>query len=150
MNLSNNTVRILFGLVAGPAALALLWLGGWYRVGFLSFIVGAAMWEYARILRARYPLAGREPETLLPTFAALLVWLSPVGPLAKLAQWRELTICLAVVWIVLHAFRQLERDEAFPWIAKMSAGLLYFGVWGGSLFAPRMRDGNSRQRPKHR
>lgn len=135
MNLSNNTVRILFGVVAGPLALWLLWMGGWYRVGFLSFIVGAAMWEYARILRVKYPMAGRGPETFLPTLAALIVWLSAVGPLARFSQWRDLTIALAVVWVVVHAFRRLERDDAFPWIAKTSAGLLYFGVWGASLFA---------------
>lgn len=135
MSFSNNTTRILFALVAGPLALWLLWMGGWYRIGLLSFFVGGAMWEYARILREKYPLAGREPETILPTFAAILVWLSTVGPLSKLTQWRELTIAIAVVWIIVHAFRQLERDDAFPWIAKMVAGLMYFGVWGGSLFA---------------
>jgi len=135
MNFSNNTVRILFGVIAGPFALWLLWMGGWYRTGFLSFIVGGAMWEYARILRVKYPLAGREPETLLPTFAAILVWLSPVGPLANFVQWRDLTIAIAVVWVILHAFRSLERDDAFPWIAKTVGGLLYFGIWGGSLFA---------------
>lgn len=135
MTLSNNTVRILFGTVAGPLALWLLWMGGWYRTGFLSFAVGGAMWEYARILRVKYPDAGREPETILPTLAALLVWMSSVGPLARIGQWRELAIGLSIVWIVLQAFRRLPRDEAFPWIAKMAAGLLYFGIWGGSLFA---------------
>ncbi|MEK7392508.1 MAG: phosphatidate cytidylyltransferase [Fibrobacterota bacterium] len=135
MTFSNNTVRILFGVVAGPLALWLLWMGGWYRTGFLSFLFGAAMWEYARILRVKYPLAGREPETLLPTFAAILVWLSSAGPLAMFGQWRDLTITIAVVWVILHAFRSLERDDAFPWIAKTVGGLLYFGVWGASLLS---------------
>lgn len=135
MKLSNNTVRILFALVAGPLALWLLWMGGWYRTALLSFFVGGAMWEYARILRVKYPNAGREPETILPTMAALLVWISSVGPLARFAQWRDLVVFLSVVWIVLHAFRQLSRDDAFPWIAKTTSGLLYFGIWGGSLFA---------------
>lgn len=135
MRLSNNTARILFALAAGPLALWLLWLGGWYRMGLLSFLVGGAMWEYMRILRVRYPLASREPETLLPTAAALLVWISPVGPLARFSPWRELAIALVVVWILLHAFRRLSRDDTFPWIAKTTVGLLYFGVWGASLFA---------------
>ena len=135
MKLSNNTVRILFAVIAGPLALWMLWMGGWYRTGLLSFFVGGAMWEYARILRVKYPASGREPETVLPTMAALLVWISSVGPLARFAPWRDLLVALSVVWIVLHAFRQLSRDEAFPWIAKTASGLLYFGVWGGSLFA---------------
>lgn len=135
MNLSNNTVRILFGLVAGPLALWLLWMGGWYRIGFLSFVVGGAMWEYARILRVKYPMAGRGPEMLLPTLAAGVAWLSGEGPLAAYGGWREPLIAMLVVWIILQAFRQLERDDTFPWIAKMVAGLLYFGVWGASLFA---------------
>ncbi len=135
MNLSNNTVRILFGLVAGPLALWLLWMGGWYRIGLLSFFIGAAMWEYARILRVKYPLAGREPEILLPSFVAVVAWLSDVGPLAPYGAWRGLLIAVLVVWIILQAFRQLERDDAFPWIAKMVSGFLYFGVWGASLFA---------------
>jgi phosphatidate cytidylyltransferase len=135
MNMSNNAVRILFALVAGPLALWLLWMGGWYRIGLLSFFVGGAMWEYARILRVRYPMAGREPESILPTVAAVLVWISSVGPLARWSQWRDLVVALAVVWIVMQAFRRLPRDEAFPWIAKTVAGLLYFGVWGSSLLA---------------
>jgi phosphatidate cytidylyltransferase len=135
MKPSNNMARILFGLIAGPLALWLLWLGGWYRTGLLSLIVGGAMWEYARILRVKYPGVGREPETFLPTLAALLVWISSAGPLARFASWRDLIVALSVVWIVLHAFRQLSRDEAFPWIAKMVSGLLYFGIWGGCLFA---------------
>lgn len=135
MNMSNNAVRILFGLVAGPLALWLLWMGGWYRIGLLSFFVGGAMWEYARILRVRYPMAGHEPESILPTVAAILVWISSVGPLARWERWRDLVVALAVVWIVLQAFRRLPRDETFPWIAKSVAGLLYFGVWGSSLLA---------------
>ncbi len=135
MKMSNNLVRILFGVVAGPLALWLLWMGGWYRAGFLSLIVGGAMWEYARILRARYPEAGREAETILPSVAALLAWIASTGPLARFASSRDLVVALGVVWIVLHGFRRLSRDDAFPWIAKASAGLLYFGIWGGSLFS---------------
>jgi phosphatidate cytidylyltransferase len=135
MKLSNGAQRVLFGLVAGPAVLWLLWMGGWWRVGMFTFIVGGGMWEYLRILGGGYPEAGREPESILPALAAALAWISESGPLARFSGSRDLAIVLSVAWILLHGFRRLPRDRVFPWIAKAAVGLLYFGVWGSSLFA---------------
>lgn len=158
MTLSNNTQRILFGLVAGPLFLFLLWQGGWYRDGLFTFLLGGATWEFMRILRARFPDAGREPETLLPTFAVFLSWLSANGPLTRLAgrlaeqadsalgadfvasslnkliAARELAMVLLVAWILLHGFRRLPRDQVFPWVSGTVVGILYLGVWGSSFY----------------
>jgi phosphatidate cytidylyltransferase len=135
MKLSNNLQRILFGLVAGPVVLWLLWMGGLYRAALFTFILGGGYWEYLRILRGPHPQAGRDPETVLPTLAAALAWISPSGPFARFDGSRDLAIVLSVVWILLHGFRRLPRDQVFPWISKAILGLLYFGVWGSSLFA---------------
>lgn len=135
MKLSNTAQRILFGLVAGPLVLWLLWMGGWYRAGMFTFIVGGGLWEYLKILRGAYPEAGRDPETIIPTLGAALAWISESGPFSRFSGSRELAIVLCVAWILLHGFRRLPRDRVFPWIAKAVVGLLYFGVWGSSLFS---------------
>ena len=135
MKLSNLTQRVLFGLVAGPLVLWLLWMGGLWRAGMFTFIIGGGLWEYLRIVRGRYPEAGRDPETVLPTLAAGLAWISTSGPFARFSGSRDLAIVLTVCWILMHGFRRLPRDDVFPWITKAVAGLLYFGVWGSSLFS---------------
>lgn len=134
MKFNNTVVRILFGLVAGPAALWLLWMGGYWRAGFFTFVLGGAAWEYFRILRLRYPEAGRDPESIIPLLVAGLSWISASGPLARLGGSRDLAIVLSIAWILFYAFRRLPRDEVFPWVAKASIGLLYLGVWGSSLY----------------
>lgn len=135
MKLSNLAQRILFGLVAGPIVLWLLWMGGWWRAGLFTFMLGGGYWEYLRILRGPHPEAGRDPETILPTLAAALAWIGASGPFARFSGSRDLAIVLCVIWILLQGFRRLPRDQVFPWVAKVVAGLLYFGVWGASLFA---------------
>ena len=135
MKLSNLSQRILVGLVAGPLVLWLLWMGGLWRAGLFTFVVGGGLWEYLRIVRGRHPEAGRDPETVLPTLAAGLAWIGASGPFARFSGSRDLAIVLSVVWILMHGFRRLPRDEVFPWITKAVVGLLYFGVWGSSLFS---------------
>lgn len=135
MKLGNTPVRILFGLVAGPAALWLLWMGGWWRAGFFTFVLGGATWEYFRILRSRYPAGGTDPEMVLPVLAAALGWLSTSGPLASHAGSRDLLLVLSISWILIHAFRRLPREEVFPWAAKASIGILYTGIWGSALYS---------------
>jgi len=133
--LSNGLQRTLFALVAAPLFVALLWAGGPWRWGLLSFLLGAAMWEYARILRGRYPSVGTGPETWLPTLAACLAWMSPWGPLAASGAYRDLVWALAILAILVFAFRKLPRDEIFPWTALVVAGLAYLGGWGSSFFS---------------
>lgn len=135
MSLSNNTQRILFGVVAGPLVLWLLWLGSWPRELLFSVFLAGAMWEYLRILRVKFPAIGQETELVLPVIVGFLAWISPSGPLARLHHTQELALVLTVAWILLQAFRRLERDDVFPWAAMAVSGLLYFGVWGSSLFA---------------
>lgn len=135
MPLSNGLQRTLFALVAAPAFVALLWAGGPWRSGLLTFVLGAAIWEYARILRVRYPSIGRVPESVLPTAACALVWLSPHGPLAALGRWRDLAWILVVFGCLLWAFRALPREEIFPWLGLTAAGLAYVSGWGSSFFA---------------
>ncbi|MBK9578418.1 MAG: phosphatidate cytidylyltransferase [Fibrobacterota bacterium] len=135
MTLSNNTQRILFGVIAGPLVLWLLWLGSWPRELLFSVFLAGAMWEYLRILRHKYPAIGVETEMVLPVIVGFLAWISPSGPLARLNYSLDLALVLTVAWILLQAFRRLERDDVFPWVAMAVSGLLYFGVWGSSLFA---------------
>jgi phosphatidate cytidylyltransferase len=72
---------------------------------------------------------------VLPVIVGFLAWISPSGPLARLNYSLDLALVLTVAWILLQAFRRLERDDVFPWLAMSVSGLLYFSVWGSSLFA---------------
>ncbi|HOX53772.1 MAG TPA: phosphatidate cytidylyltransferase, partial [Fibrobacteria bacterium] len=112
----------------------LLWLGGWPREFLLSLLLGGAMWEYLRILRQRCPAIGLEVEMILPVVTVFLAWISPSGPLARLEHSRDLALILVFTWTLLQAFRRLERDDVFPWVAMAAGGVLYFGFWGASLF----------------
>jgi len=135
MAMSNGLQRTLFAVVAAPLFVALLWAGGYWRIGLLSFLLGASMWEYARILRLKYPDIGLSPETWLPSFACILAWLSPWGPLVGLGRFRDLLWGGAVLVLLVTAFRKLGREEVFPWVALVLAGLAYIGGWGSSFFA---------------
>lgn len=135
MAMSNGLQRTLFAIVAGPVFLALLWAGGYWRIGVLSLLLGTSMWEYCRILRIRHPEIGRSPEVWLPILACVLVWLSPWGPLADWGRFRDLIWGLGVLGLLLAAFRRLPRESVFPWVALAGAGLAYLGGWGSSFFA---------------
>lgn len=135
MALSNGLQRTLFAAVAAPVFVGMLWAGGHWRSGLLTFVLGAAIWEFARILRAKFPAIGRGPESLLPTAACALVWLSPDGPLAALGRYRDLAWILVVFACLLWAFKTLPREEVFPWVGLSAAGLAYVSGWGASFFA---------------
>lgn len=135
MKMSNGLQRVLFTVVATPTFVALLWAGGYWRHGLLSFVIGASAWEFARILRGKFPDVGRLPETWLPTMACFLAWLSPWGPLAGFGAFRNLIWFGVMLWAMIHGFRQLSRDQAFLWIALVGAGLAYIAGWGTSFFA---------------
>lgn len=135
MALSNGIQRTLFTLFATPAFVAMLWAGGYWRFGLLTFVLGASMWEYARILRVKFPEIGYVPESVLPTIACFLAWLSPWGPLAGFGQYRGLAWFVSLIFAMVFAFRQLSREQAFPWIALTGAGLGYIAGWGSSFFA---------------
>lgn len=135
MALSNGVQRILFTVFATPTFVALLWGGGYWRYGLLSFMIGAATWEYARILRGKFPEVGTLPESWLPTAACFLTWLSPWGPLAGYAPFRNLLWMVVFLGVTIFAFRRLSREQAFLWIALVGAGLAYIAGWGTSFFA---------------
>jgi phosphatidate cytidylyltransferase len=133
MKLGNLAQRILFAVIVGPLGLWLLWMGGWWRAGALTFVLAGSAWEYFRLLRVRHPEAGRDPETILPVLVGAVGWISEGGPLSHLSGTRDLAIVLSVGWILLHAFRRLPRDEVFPWVAQAVVGFAYLGIWGSSL-----------------
>jgi len=135
MPMSNGLQRTLFALVAGPVFIALLWAGGYWRAGILSLLLGVSMWEYMRILRIKYPDVGRLPETWLPMLAFGLVWVSPWGPGAALGRFRDLAWGVAVLVVLVTAFRRLHRESVFPWVAFVGAGLAYIVGWGSSFLA---------------
>lgn len=135
MPLSNGAQRTLFTLVAAPAFVTLLWAGGYWRSGMLTFVLGASMWEFARILRIKFPEVGIVPETWLPTAACVIAWMSPWGPLAGFGHYRGLGWFLVLLWVMVFAFRKLSREQAFLWIALVAAGFGYVAGWGSSFFA---------------
>lgn len=135
MALSNGVQRIIFTLWATPTFLALLWAGGYWRFGLFSFVLGASMWEFARIMRFKFPEVGTLPESWLPTCACVIAWLSPWGPLAGFGKYRDLVWILVLLWVSVFAFRRLAREQAFLWIALTAAGFAYVAGWGTSFFA---------------
>lgn len=135
MRMSNFVLRTLFAIWALPTFVWLLWMGGAWREGLLTFVVGAAVWEYQRLLRLRHPPIGRVPESVLPTLAAASAWLSPWGPLSCFGSFRALLVGGVVVALLLWGMRRLPREDVFPWVALSGAGFAYLAGWGASFFA---------------
>jgi len=133
--LSNGLQRTLFAMVAAPVFIAALWAGGALRQGFLCLLVGAAVWEYVRILRGQFPSIGKLPELLVPLIAVAMVSLSPWGTFGGFTNFRDLALVLSIQGLLILAFRRLPREQVFPWVGLTAVGLAYLGGWGSSFFA---------------
>ncbi|MGL1901790.1 MAG: phosphatidate cytidylyltransferase [Fibrobacterales bacterium] len=131
--MSNMTVRILFALAAIPAFIGLLYFGEISRKLLLAFLTIGASWEYARILETKFGKPSN--KTLTPVLTALVisVWFCPY----ELISFQNVSIVLLPIFsliYILKAFKSIEVERLFPWVALHIFGFLFFAYWFGSSF----------------
>jgi phosphatidate cytidylyltransferase len=88
--------RILFAVIAAPAGIALIYLGGPFLVTLLSIIAALAAWEFCRIARA----SGAEPFSAAAIIASAAVPLAVYGVHLRLLAptWTHIVVgALAVL-----------------------------------------------------
>lgn len=135
MKLGNLTLRLLFAAVAIPVFLWALWNGGWPRYVQLGFILGAATWEAARMVRLRFAGASRLTESVLPASVLAFALMGEGGPFAAWAKALPLVGMATLLFLVLVGFRERSREDAFPWIALSAAVFGYFALSARAIFA---------------
>jgi len=133
VKLGNLAQRLLFAFVAGPVFLWATWFGGWARWIQLGFIVVAASWEAARLIRQRYPKVFAA-DIVVPTGVGLTLALGPGGPWQCFSHLLPLVWVLTLLAVVLTGFRRFAREEAFAWIALQGGVFSFFAFSGRIIF----------------
>ena len=132
--MSELTRRILFGVVAAPIALAILFAGGAALAGLLAIVSAIAAWEFYRIARA----AGHTPLADVGSAIAGLVPLAVHAYYLRLAEPRF--AYFAMVLLVLCTIAIFARGAAgrpLSAVATTVLGILYTG--GALSFAYALR-----------
>ncbi|WP_027285450.1 phosphatidate cytidylyltransferase [Rubritepida flocculans] len=126
--------RALTAFVLGPAALACMWLGGWWWAGLMGLGVAGLAWEWVRLLGGS---TRSLPGALLPplVLAALL--------LSALSLALPGLLLLAGGAVLAHAAARRAGGRVPPgWLAF---GVAYVGVAGVALIALRQDDQAGRE-----
>lgn len=135
MKLGNLTQRLLFAAVAIPVFLWALWNGGWPRYIQLGFILGAAAWEAARMVRRRFEGASRLTESVMPAAVLAFAFLGQGGPFEAWSRALPLVGMGTVLFLVLMGFRERSREDAFVWIALQASAFGFFALSARAIFA---------------
>jgi len=135
MKMGNLTQRLLFAAVAIPTFLWALWAGGWPRWIQLGFVLVAASWEAARLVRYKFSGSSRVTEFVIPAGVLAFAFLGKGGPFAGLAGALPLVGVLMLLFLVLKGFRDRSREDAFVWIALQGFVFAFFAMSARAIFA---------------
>lgn len=135
MKLGNLAQRLLFAAFAIPVFLWALWNGGWPRWIQLGFVLAAASWEAARLVRYKFPGSSRLTEFVLPVGVLAFAFLGDGGPFAFLDAALPLTGIAMLLFLVLQGFRERSREEAFVWIAMQGFVFGFFALSARAIFS---------------
>jgi len=146
------TKRVLFGLVAAPAFLGLMWLGGWYVVVTLMVIVGMMQWELATLLEAAHAPAF-VPWSLVTGMIILLHSMNPffvpslivmllllVTFTVRPSKTERFTQIMSSVFLAAYIPFMMSTLLALRTFGDEPTGfylilLLFFTVWGNDSLA---------------
>ena len=105
--MSELTRRIIFAVIAAPAGILFIYLGGPYLVTLLSVIAALGAWEFCRIARA----AGAQPFTPVAIVASACVPLCVYGVHLRLfaPNWTELVVAILAVLAGTVFARSIEQ-----------------------------------------
>jgi phosphatidate cytidylyltransferase len=129
--MNNLTLRILTALVAGPLFVLCLWLGPWGPKILIGGLMVLGAYEFERLISARFSEA-KHFGMFWAVFAAFGYALIGALELDNAVVWFW-TACVALGWII-EAFRALDVEKLFPWLALQVCGSLFLGSWFAQSF----------------
>ncbi len=117
--------RMLSALVLGPIVLIAIVIGGWLLVGLLAIVLGAAAWEYARLMQH----GGYRPSWWIALLLIAALIADPILPSARLAPiGLSLALAGSLTWYIVHRSATVTAD----WALTLAGGV-YLG-WAGRQF----------------
>ncbi len=123
--MSELTRRIIFAVIAAPAGIAFIYLGGPFLITLLSVIAALGAWEFCRIARA----SGAQPFSVLAIIASAAVPLLVYAVHLRLIMldWTELVVAILAL---LAATVFLRSAGQHPLLAAATTMLCvaYVGV----------------------
>lgn len=117
--------RALSALVLAPLVILAIWLGGWALAALLAITLGAAAWEFVRLMQQ----GGYRPAAWIP-LALIGAWLvDAILPESHLAP-----AALSLILIASLSWYMWQRDATVTadWALSLAAGV-YLG-WAGRQF----------------
>ena len=132
MALSNLAARVIFAIVAIPAVLRLIYLGGFPLAVMLAVVGALAAWEYYRIAEG----ASERPLGITGTIIAAAIPLAVEGyhsgrfhpPILTLAATVALIVFALVIWWRGVEGRPLGAVAVTLFGAAYTGGMLSFGI----------------------
>jgi phosphatidate cytidylyltransferase len=125
--------RALVALILLPIGLFLVYLGGWYYLGVMLFMVGVAAWEYGSLFRA----GEFRPARFLMVAVVIALMVGRYLNAATSDPFHSDAPILAIFTLLAMTFHLLdyERGRNFSGtdFAITLSGGLYFGFLGGFL-----------------
>ena len=105
--MSELTRRIIFAVIAAPAGILFIYLGGPYLITLLSIIAALGAWEFCRIARA----CGAEPFAPVAIVASASLPLLVYGVHLRVLElnWTELVVAMLAVFAATVFLRGVER-----------------------------------------
>lgn len=129
--------RVLVAAVGIPAAVILIYLGGWYLGGLLAVFAGLATWEYYRLARAR----GARPF-MLPgvAFSVGIVLVSTAwrGPAVGAALWQLVVAFMLALGVMAVLERDVDEAPLATTAVTLTGALLPGGTLAFALFLRHM------------
>lgn len=126
--MSNTAIRVLVSLFAIPAIVLLSFFGQVYFLCFVMFISGISFYEFAVMSKSK----GANLNVNLGLLAVVVLIINQY--IFLISSFSILTIFLLVILIV-ELFR--NNGSAIQNLESTLLGILYFGIFGGSLVAIR-------------
>lgn len=129
--MSNLTLRIITAFIAGPLFLLGMYAGPLGRELLLGWMLLAGAGEWERLVAARF----KDAAGLSRYYA----WIFSVGfsvlwvQKAPAVLFLGLTALALLLWVI-EAFRKLEIERLFPWLALQLFGTAFLGLWAGQAF----------------
>jgi len=126
--LSNTATRILISLFAIPAIVLLSYFGQVYFLCFIILIAGLSFYEFAVMSKSK----GANLNVNIGLLAVVVLIINQY--IFLISSFGLLTIFLLII-LIIELFR--NNGSAIQNLGSTLLGVLYFGVFGGSLIAIR-------------
>jgi phosphatidate cytidylyltransferase len=136
LSLGDLPKRAASALLLAVGGLSALALSEWTRYAFLALALSLGAWEFARMLKERWPADSYQALVPWAAFLTVVVLTLPHSPwgdtLPDNFAYQACAVLLPL-W-TLFGYRYVSIENLAPWFAGNFFALTYIGIWGASLF----------------